>query len=109
MTPFNARVTMKPEAKRGEVVQIRTIARHPMERGNYTDSSGRPVQRMIINRFTATHNGEEIFRMDLFPGISANPYIAFTTVATETGDIVFEWLDDSGAKFTRTARLTVNA
>jgi sulfur-oxidizing protein SoxZ len=104
---MNARITMKPEARKGEVVEIRTVARHPMERGNYPDSSGRTVPRMIINRFTATYNGEEVFRMDLFPGISANPYIAFTTLATETGDIVLEWVDDSGAKLTRTVRLTV--
>jgi sulfur-oxidizing protein SoxZ len=104
---FNARVTMKPEARKGEVVEIRTVARHPMERGNYPDSSGRMIPRMIINTMTATYNGEEIFRMELFPGISSNPFIAFTTLAKETGDIVLEWVDDSGAKFTRTARLTV--
>ena len=106
---FNARITMKPEARQGEVVEIRTIARHPMERGNYPDSSGRIVPRLILNRFTATYDGEEIFRMELFPGVSANPYIAFTTVATRTGDITFEWIEDGGARFTRTARLTVTA
>ncbi len=104
---FNARVTMKPEAAKGEIVEIRTVARHPMERGNYPDAAGRMVPRMIIHSFRATYGGEEIFRMELGPGVSANPYIAFTTVATETGDIVLEWTDDSGFTLTRTLRLTV--
>jgi sulfur-oxidizing protein SoxZ len=104
---FNARVTVQPDAKKGEVVEIRAIARHPMERGNYPDSTGRIVPRMIIHSFRATYGGEEIFRADFGPGLSANPYVAFATVATETGDIVLEWVDDSGFKLTRAVRLTV--
>ena len=45
--------------------------------------------------------------MALSPGITANPYVAFTTIATETGDLVFEWVEDGGAVYRREARLVV--
>jgi sulfur-oxidizing protein SoxZ len=45
--------------------------------------------------------------MALSSGISANPYLSFTTVAIETGDLVVEWVEDGGAVFRQAARLTV--
>ena len=68
---------------------------------------GALVPRNIINRFVCTYNGEEIFSVDLFPAISANPFIAFTTVATESGLIAFRWIDDQGRSQLETVKITV--
>ena len=101
-----ARITMPDEARRGEIVEIRVLVRHAMERG--VDAVGlRPVPRRIIHTFRATYGGEEIIRMELSTGVAANPYIAFTTVATQTGEIVFEWLEDGGVVYERRQTLTV--
>ena len=35
------------------------------------------------------------------------PYLAFYTVATESGRLHFEWLDDDGTVYTAEAELTV--
>lgn len=104
---FNARIRMPKTAKKGEVVEIRTLAQHPMIRGGRNDATGVVTPRRIIHRFTATYGGEDVFRMELGRGVAANPYIAFSTVAIETGDVEFKWFEDGGAVFTRTARLTV--
>lgn len=101
------RIRVPKTAKPGQVVEIRTLAMHPMVRGGRNDATGVVTPRRIIHRFRAVYGGEEIFRMDLSQGIATNPYIEFTTVARETGDIVFEWHEDGGAVFTKTARLTV--
>ena len=45
--------------------------------------------------------------MDFTQGVAANPFIAFTTVATRTGDLLFTWTDDRGEVTTVTERLTV--
>ena len=45
--------------------------------------------------------------MDLFTGVAANPFVGFTTIATETGDVVFEWTDQHGAVTREQTRLTV--
>jgi sulfur-oxidizing protein SoxZ len=67
----------------------------------------RPVPRKILHTLRVTYAGAEVFRMEMSPGIAANPYVAFTTVAVETGDLVFEWEEDGGAVYRREARLVV--
>ena len=54
------------------------------------------IPRNIIERFTASWNGAEIFRMDFSPAISANPFVSFFAVATEGGKITFRWTGDEG-------------
>jgi sulfur-oxidizing protein SoxZ len=102
------RIVIPATARKGDVVQIKTLIQHVMETGFRRDNEGRVVARDIVNRLTVTYAGEEIFRFELFPGISANPYIEFTTIATETGDLVFSWLHDSGEVTTETRRLAVS-
>jgi sulfur-oxidizing protein SoxZ len=38
-----------------------------------------------------------VFAADLHPAISANPFLAFRTVATRSGELLFRWIDDRGA------------
>ena len=45
--------------------------------------------------------------MDMTQGVAANPFIAFTTVATATGELVFQWEDDLGEVVTVKKTLTV--
>lgn len=106
MVELPVRITMPTQARKGEIIEIRVLARHPMERGSNARGLT-PVPRLIINTFRVRYGGEEIFRVDISQGISANPYIAFTTVATESGVMTFEWVEDGGAVFTRTAALKV--
>ena len=89
-------INLPARAKRGEVIEIKTLIAHPMETGYRLGPTGAAIPRDIINRFTCTYNGEEVFRADLHPAIAANPFIAFFTVATESGEIVFSWTDDHG-------------
>jgi sulfur-oxidizing protein SoxZ len=48
-----------------------------------------------------------VFRAELSPAIAANPFIAFTTVATASGEIAFAWSDDEGRTTTETRRIVV--
>jgi len=101
-----ARITMPAEARRGEIIEIRVLVRHAMDRA--IDAPGlTPVPRKIIHTLRVTYDGAQILQMDLSPGIAANPYVAFTTVATTTGEMVFEWLEDGGAVYERRQMLTV--
>ncbi|MBO1075429.1 thiosulfate oxidation carrier complex protein SoxZ [Roseomonas marmotae] len=104
--PITARITLPASARRGEVVTVRVLVRHPMERA--VDAAGlTPVPRKILHTLRVTYAGEEVFHMVLSPGIAANPYLEFTTVATETGDLVFAWEEDGGTIYRREARLVV--
>jgi sulfur-oxidizing protein SoxZ len=102
-----ALVNVPKTAKRGDVIEIKVLISHPMETGYRPGPDGRLVPRDIIRRFTCTYNGEEVFRADLFPAISANPFLAFTTIATESGTLSFTWTGDNGFAQTESASIVV--
>jgi sulfur-oxidizing protein SoxZ len=100
-------INFPPRAKRGEIIEIKTLIQHPMETGYRLDSKGAVIPRDIISRFTCAYNGDEVFRAELYPAISANPFIAFSTVATESGELVFSWIDDNGQIQSEIRQITV--
>jgi sulfur-oxidizing protein SoxZ len=100
-------INVPKSAKRGEVIEIKTLIAHVMETGFRHDVNGRLIPRDIINRLVVTYSGEVIFTAELFPAVAANPFVAFTTVATDSGDITFRWTDDQGAVITETVSIAV--
>ena len=98
-------VNVPKEAKRGEVIEIRTLAGHPMETGFRRTQLGELIPRDIISEFVCTYNGVEVFRAELHPAMAANPLITFTTVATESGTLEFRWTGDKN--FSATERATI--
>ena len=102
-----ALINVPKAAKRGEVMEIRALVAHPMESGFRPDDNGRLIPRDIIQGFACAYNGEEIFRADFFPAVAANPYVAFSTVATESGTLSFTWTSDKGETQTETRPITV--
>jgi sulfur-oxidizing protein SoxZ len=100
-------INVPPRAKRGEVIELKTLISHPMETGYRVGTNGAPIPRDIITLFSCTYNGEEIFRAELSPAIAANPFIAFFTTATESGTLAFRWSGDNGFSTTETAAITV--
>ena len=100
-------INVPSKAKRGQVIEIKTLISHVMETGYRHDNMGKPIPRDIITQLTCSYNGEEIFRADLYPAIAANPFVTFYTVATESGTIAFEWTGDNGFHETASAKITV--
>ena len=104
----NALINVPARARRGEVIEIKTLVSHPMETGYRRTQLGAPIPRDIIRRFVCTYNGTEVLSADLNPAISANPYFAFSTVATESGTITFHWTGDNGFSVTESAAIAVD-
>lgn len=103
----NTRVDVPATARRGDIIEIRTLISHSMETGFRRDYLGKPLARDIITLFVCTYNGVEICRARLHPSVAANPYLAFSTVATESGTIDFSWTGDNGFTATDSATITV--
>ncbi len=82
--------------RKGEVVEVKAIVSHVMETGQRKDAQGQTIPRKILNFFSCTVAGREVFSADFEPAVAANPYIQFTFRATESGPVVLTWRDDDG-------------
>ena len=102
-----ARVDLPNTAKAGEVILVRIAIQHPMETGFRFDLSGRAVPKNVINNLVCRYNGIEVFRAEMGSGIAANPLLQFFTVARDSGEVVFEWLDDAGVRGSARAAIVV--
>jgi len=100
-------INVPKTAKRGEVVQIKTLISHIMETGFRHDDVGRPIPRDIITSFVCTYDGETVFDAILYQAIAANPFITFHTVATRSGTFTFKWTGDNGFTQEAIASITV--
>jgi sulfur-oxidizing protein SoxZ len=104
----NALVNVPARARRGEIIEIKTLISHPMETGYRRTQVGAPIPRDIIRLFVCTYNGVEVFRAELHPAIAANPFLAFSTVATESGTLAFRWTGDNGFEATESVTISVD-
>lgn len=102
-----ALVNAPKTARRGEVVEIRALLSHPMETGYRPGPNGRILPRDIVTAFACRWGGEEVFRIELSPAVSANPFLVFTAVALESGPLILTWTGDNGFAQTETVAIEV--
>jgi len=108
MSSIKPRVKVPKEVSIDEIIEIKTLIRHPMHSGRMKDNNGQIIPRQIINSFSAKFNGKEVFQMDLEPSISTNPYIVFQFKVKESGKFDFEWLDDNGEIYSISKEMVVS-
>jgi sulfur-oxidizing protein SoxZ len=103
------RVKIYPDAPAaGSIAEVKTLINHVMETGNRRAADGTLVKRNIINSFVATFDGKEIFRAELHPGISANPFLGFFMRVPGAGKLELTWHDDEDKKITETLDVKVS-
>lgn len=103
------RVKAPKTAKKGEIIEIKTLISHKMETGLRKDKkTGKKIPRQIINSFVAKFNGQTVFSMDIEASVAANPYIKFNMRADKSGEFDFTWLDDNGSSYNSKKKLVVN-
>lgn len=94
-------------ARRGEVIEIKLLISHPMESGQRRDAMGQTIPRDIIHSLRCSWNNETVLDAELFPAISANPFLSFTALAEQSGTIVVTFTDDHGVEQTESRAITV--
>ena len=90
----NVLINAPKTVRKGETIELKALILHPMETGFRPGANGQLIPRNIIEQFTATWNGVEIFRMKMSPAVAANPYVSFFAVAKESGTIRFQCTGD---------------
>ena len=107
-------ISVSPNPKRGEVIEIRALIQHPMHTGYRPDSSGVVIPRDLVRRFTCHFQSahpnaprELVLDAELFAAVAANPTLTFHMVALSRGMLVFNWSGDNGFVQTETVALNV--
>jgi sulfur-oxidizing protein SoxZ len=101
------RLKVPKEAKKGEIIELKTLIAHVMETGLRKDPQGNIIPRKIINKFTCEFNGKPVFSADIEPAVAANPYLQFNAKVNESGTFKFTWVDDDGTVTTTEEKITV--
>ena len=101
------RIRLPKQARKGEIIQIKTLISHIMENGQRRDGNGNIIPRKIINTFTCEFNGSLVFSCDLDTAVAENPYFAFAARMEESGTFRFTWRDDDGSIITADENIVV--
>jgi len=102
-----ALINVPPHARKGDIIEIKTLISHPMESGYRAGYNGSIIPRDIIRLFVCEYNGVEIFRAEFSPAIAANPFMSFHTIATESGAFTFRWTGDNDFAAVETTSIVV--
>ena len=90
------RTRLKVE-KSGSGIRATCLIKHPMETGNRLGSDGNRIPIHYIKYVKFSVNGDHVGTLNLGPGVSADPYLAFDIADVETGDkVVLQWEDNRG-------------
>jgi len=95
------------QVRRGRAIEVKLLISHPMETGQRRDETGQVVPRNIIRNVTCTYGGAEVVRLELFPAISANPFLHFAARAEASGPVALTWTDDLGGVQSETVQVEV--
>ncbi|WP_123102314.1 thiosulfate oxidation carrier complex protein SoxZ [Acidithiobacillus sulfuriphilus] len=104
----NPMLRMPSTAKKGELVEIRSLIMHPMLTGLTKDKSGKLIPAHFIQTVTATFNGKPLLDIDWSTAVSANPFLAFKMRAEDNGTLKVVWKDNQNGDWSAESKLTVS-
>ena len=101
------RIKVPRKAKKGEIIEIKAAIDHPMETGWRKDKNEKFIPKNRIEKFVCSYGGREVFSANFHSGVSADPYLLFCTKATASGKVTCTWIEDTGKKFKKSAKIKV--
>ena len=98
------RIRVPSSIKAGDVVKVRSLIIHPMERIE-RDAQGKIIDRKynFIDKVTVTYLGKTVVSFDTTQNISENPFFSFAFRATDPGQLKIVFTDTTGGKYEGTA------
>ena len=98
------RIRIPSAIKAGDVVKVRSLVIHPMERIE-RDAQGRIIDKKynFIDKVTVSYLGKPVLSFDTTQSISENPFFSFAVKATDPGPLKIVFTDTTGGKYEGTA------
>src|ERR1700675_1411031 len=90
--------------KAGDVVRVRSLIIHPMERIE-RDAQGKIIDKKYnyITKVTVTYLGKMVISFDTTQSVSENPFFSFAFKATDPGALKVLFTDTTGGRYEGTA------
>jgi sulfur-oxidizing protein SoxZ len=101
------RLRVPASIKPGDVVRVRCLVIHPMERIE-RDRAGKVIDKKYryIDKVTVSYLGKTIATLDTTQSVSENPFFAFTFRATDPGTLTVTFHDTHGARYEGSTDIT---
>ena len=98
------RIRVPSNVKAGDVVRVRCLVIHPMERIE-RDAQGKIIDKKYnyITKVTVTYLGKTVVSFDTTQSVSENPFFSFAFKATDPGQLKVAFTDTTGGKYEGTA------
>jgi thiosulfate oxidation carrier complex protein SoxZ len=98
------RLRVPSSIKAGDVVKVRSLVIHPMERIE-RDAQGKIIDKKynFIDKVTVTYLGKIVVSFDTTQNVSENPFFSFAFRATDPGPLKIVFTDTTGGKYEGTA------
>lgn len=84
--------------RKGDVADVKSLVRHPMETGAREDpDTGELVAMHHITQITFAHNGATVLLVDCSTAVAKDPYFRFSFTNASAGDrLTITWVDTRG-------------
>lgn len=102
------RLRLPESIKAGDVVRVRCLVIHPMERIE-RDQAGKIIDKKYryIDKVTVTYLDKTVALFDTTQSVSENPFFAFTFKATDPGKLTVTFHDTHGETYEGAAVIRV--
>ena len=94
------RIRIPSSIKPGEVIRVRSLIIHPMERIE-RDRQGKIIERNYnyITKVVVTYLGKTVLTFDTTQSVSENPFFSFAVRATDPGPLKVTFTDTTGGRY----------
>jgi len=101
-------IRMPSHAKKGSVIEIRSLIVDPMITGLVKNKAGIIPRADFIQSVTITFNDRVLTTAEWGTSVSANPYLAIKMRAETSGTLKMIWRDNRGRQWSTKAKLKVS-
>ena len=98
----------KGAVKKGALVEIKSLIKHPMESGLRKDkTTGELIPAYYIESVVVEYGNKEILKAKWSGAVSKDPFFSFFVKAGATGPLKIIWKDNKGGSFDADTTITV--
>ncbi|MBF0098981.1 MAG: thiosulfate oxidation carrier complex protein SoxZ [Magnetococcales bacterium] len=98
----------KDPVKKGELVEIKSLIKHPMESGSRKDkATDALIPAHFIESVVVEYAGKQVVKATWSGAVSKDPFFSFFVKADVTGPLKMTWKDNKGQSFSAEATITV--